>query len=98
MVMVLSLYSTLGWLFGTGDTIRFLRTSFRSTYSSKLSTIFLLLKCSVPSSGSADTSTGGRVSFGPPVGGIIFAQPVMPGNQSKMEPNKSSERKSFIYL
>jgi hypothetical protein len=45
-----------------------------STYSSKVRTTFLLLKCRVESNGLAFTSFGAVVSFGPPLGGTMLAQ------------------------
>jgi hypothetical protein len=41
----------------------------------KLSTILLVLKFLAESSGLAVSSMGGMVSRGPPVGGMILAQP-----------------------
>jgi len=56
----------------------------------------LLLKFSALSLGAAITNTGGKLSLGPPVGGMIFAHPVMPGKRSNMMPISSKERKVFM--
>jgi hypothetical protein len=76
IVTVLNLPSIAGILSGLGETIR---SSFRllsnCTYSLNVSTILFPLKFIVESFGTALTKTGGKESLGPPVGGIILAQP-----------------------
>jgi hypothetical protein len=54
---------------------RLLLTSPRFTYSLKVNTIRFPLKFRVESGGLASTSTGGKLSAGPPEGGMILAQP-----------------------
>ncbi len=46
-----------------------------SINSSKVSVILSALKLTVESFGKAESSRGGKVSRGPPCGGIILAQP-----------------------
>jgi hypothetical protein len=64
---------------------KFLETSERSTYSSKTSSIVLLLKFVVPFGGEAFKSLGGSESLGPPEGGTIFAhdEPVTESRNAK---------------
>ncbi len=60
---------------GVGATIRFSATLSNCTYSSKVREMLLSLNPLLESGGSAFTSMGGSESVGPPVGGIILAQP-----------------------
>ncbi len=76
IVTVLNLFSINGVFSGFGEAINS-SVSFwsNSTYSLNVSTIFCALKLIVESFGAALTSTGGNESLGPPVGGIMLAQP-----------------------
>src|SRR5947209_12965575 len=76
MVTVLNLLFTVGVCSVAGIKSKFLLTSCKSTNSSKVKTIRLLLKFKEESAGLADISLGGKVSLGPPPGGTITAQPL----------------------
>jgi hypothetical protein len=70
------LKSTLGSLAGDGEIKTFSRADCTSTNSSNVNTILFEAKLRVESGGLTFKSTGGKLSLGPPSGGIIFAQPV----------------------
>ena len=58
----------IGNVFIGGEMMSCLRTSLVTTNSSKSNRIFLLLNFTAPEEGVVWRSTGGVVSFGPPVG------------------------------
>src|SRR5438128_342536 len=73
-----------------GEKIRLLATSFRSISSSKVSLISLDRKFTEESGGSDFKSNGGRVSLGPPAGGMMFAHPVGTDDQKAATRIKTS--------
>jgi hypothetical protein len=87
---------TVGMIFGTGDTIRLFLIF--SPYSSKFRIIFLGLTCSAFTVGSAFTRTGGSESLGPPVGGTIFAQPVIKGKRVRPRQTRKKIKNRFMCL
>lgn len=74
-VTVFNLESTVGLMFGEGETFRFSRRFCTSINSSKVKVILLPVKFRVESPGVAFNNTGGIESLGPPCGGTILAQP-----------------------
>src|ERR1700752_706706 len=76
MVIVRKCASGKGSIFGIGEKMRFSCELFSSTYSLKVKTILPPGKRVVESGGLACTSRGGRLSLGPPAGGMILAQPL----------------------
>src|SRR3990170_5464742 len=75
MVTVDNFRVTVGVLTGIGDTIISCCALSASTYSSKERVIVFSVKLREESCGSALRKTGGKLSLGPPSGGIIVAQP-----------------------
>ena len=64
-----------------GETINFSLTFLSSIYSLKVTTNLFPEKFFAPDAGSLFTTTGGRTSFGPPEGELIFAQAEININQ-----------------
>lgn len=69
-----SLASTWGVFGIVGDTMRFSLMFCRVTYSSKFMVINLGAVFTAESLGTANSNRGGKLSLGPPLGGIILAQ------------------------
>ena len=88
--MVRNLNSTTGDVFKVGETIRFSWIFCTSTNSLKLKVILFSLKFREESLGVTCNNTGGNESLGPPVGGIIFAQPEL--RNSNLNNNKMARR------
>ena len=76
--MVRNCALTIGGLIGNGENNTLSNGSCSSMYSLNDRVILLPLNWVVESFGTADIKTGGRESLGPPVGGIILAQPDRP--------------------
>src|SRR5450631_1177794 len=96
MVRVFRWDVTVGGILGTGLTVMLALTSFMSRYSSKFKMIFFDVKCSEFNGGLAVKSTGGTESLGPPVGGIILAQPVIKGTRSRTRKTSKKNRSRFM--
>src|SRR5690606_3880234 len=82
-----------------GETNRFLEILSSWINSSKVKTILSALKFNVESAGTTDTNTGGSVSRGPPVGGILFAHPApVPASHPIPKTIPIIQKKYFILL
>src|SRR5258706_15798408 len=98
MVITFRWEVTVGIILGTGETIRLLRISFMSMYSSKFRMILLPFTCSDFIFGLAFTKTGGKLSLGPPVGGTMLAQPVIKGKRIRAWQTRKKIRSRFMCL
>src|SRR5215213_5732796 len=89
--------STLGLFWNRGVNNKLFCISCRSTYSSKVRLILLPLKFRVESLGSAFNNCGGRLSLGPPPGGITLAQEAPKRKAMRTKTKKhANEKNDFI--
>ncbi|OQA05742.1 MAG: hypothetical protein BWY67_02081 [Bacteroidetes bacterium ADurb.Bin397] len=97
-VTVLRLLFTEGIVFGNGATSKFDCTSCSSMYSSKLKVILFPVKLSCSLAGLALTINGAVVSFGPPVGIPIWAQPPLKSVNTEAIKNNKQPARIFLFI